>query len=77
MTHIDLEELGFNTVAFDEHSFVSKTNEPNLWLEVFYCNKTKYLQIMRSEKGKLGETRRYTILETIDGDIENIKQLLT
>lgn len=63
MTYQDLEELGLKTVAIDTNSFVSKTTEEDVWLELFCCNEKKYLQIMRATKGENGETLRQSLYE--------------
>ena len=75
MTHKELEELGFTTIATDINSFVSKTNEEYVWLEVFYSKDTDYLQIMRGIKGGGGQILRNSIYEG-KGDIGVIKQFL-
>ena len=77
MTHTDLEELGFQTVATDTFSFVSKTKEDYVWLEVFYCLETEYLQIMRAIKGNKGETIRENLLEGKHLGIDVIKRFLS
>ena len=76
MIHTELEELGFITVATDTNSFVSKTTDEYVWLEVFYCIETKYLQIMRGIKGNKGESLRNTIYESKQGRIDDIKLFL-
>ena len=76
MTHKELEELGFITVATDTNSFVSKTTDEYVWLEVFYCIETGYLQIMRGIKGNKGESLRNTIYESKQGRIDDIKLFL-
>ena len=63
MTYQDLEELGLQTVAKDTNSFVSRTTDEYVWLEIFCCNEKNYLQIMRATKGDKGETRRYLMYE--------------
>lgn len=75
MTHTELEELGFVTIATDTNSFISKIVDEYVWLEVFYCKETGYLQIMRGTKGDKGETLRNTIYEG-RGNIEAIKQFI-
>ena len=78
MTHIELEELGFITIATDTNSFVSKTNEEYVWLEVFYSNDPEYLQIMRGTKGFSGEILRHSLYEGKGqhANIDAIKQFL-
>lgn len=75
MTHIELNELGFETIAVDTNSFVSKTSDSEIWLEVFYSKETDYLQIMRVNRGNKGEIIRTTLLEG-NGNIDYIKQFL-
>lgn len=75
MTYEQLEELGLKTVATDTNSFVSKTTEEYVWLEVFYCREDDYLQIMRAIKGNKGEVIRNTLLEG-KGNLDYIKQFL-
>lgn len=75
MIYTDIEKLGFRTIATDTNSFVSRTTEEDIWLEVFYCNEKDYLQIMRGIRGSGGETIRENILEG-KGDIEVIRQFL-
>jgi len=63
LTHTELEELGFITIATDINSFVSKTTGDDVWLEIFHSNDPEYLQIMRGTKGDSGEILRNTIYE--------------
>jgi hypothetical protein len=75
MTYQDIVELGLKTIATDTNSFVSRTTDDDVWLELFYCVETNYLQIMRGTKGDKGETLRNTIYEG-KGDIGVIKQFI-
>jgi len=63
MTYQDMEQLGWKTVAIDTNSFVSKTDADDVWLELFYCDEKKYLQIMRGMKGGHGEITRQSLYE--------------
>lgn len=76
MTHKELEELGWKTIAIDTNSFVSRTTEEYVWLEAFYSSDTDYLQIMRAIKGPDGEILRQTIYEGKYYGIDIIKQFL-
>jgi hypothetical protein len=76
MTHTELEELGFVTIATDTNSFVSKIVDEYVWLEVFYCKETGYLQIMRCIKDNNGETLRSTLYESKNGKIDILKMFL-
>lgn len=76
MMHTELEELGFVTIATDTNSFVSKTTDEYVWLEVFHCMETGYLQIMRGIKGNKGEPLRSTIYESKQGRIDDVKLFL-
>ena len=75
MTYQELEELGLQTVAKDTHSFVSKTTEEYVWLEIFCCNEKDYLQIMRGIKGGKGEVIRESLYEG-NSNMSAIKQFL-
>jgi hypothetical protein len=61
MTHKDLEEIGWVTVATDTNSFVSKTPTEDVWLELFYCMEKNTIQIMRATLGEKGEVLRNTL----------------
>ena len=76
MTHKELEELGLSTVAKDNNSFVSKTKERDVWLEIFHCMETGFLQIMRATVGDKGEVLRHSMYEGKTGGIKVIKQFL-
>jgi hypothetical protein len=76
MTHTELEELGFVTIATDNNSFVSKIVDEYVWLEVFYCKETGFLQIMRCIKGNNGETLKSTLCESKNGKIDILKMFL-
>lgn len=59
MTHTQLEEIGWKTIALDTNSFVSKMEySEDKWLELFYCKEKNFLQIMEAVKGDKGEVIR-------------------
>ena len=61
MTHKDMEKLGWETIAVDTNSFVSKTTTINIWLEMFYCREKDTVHLMLVKKGEKGEIVRETI----------------
>jgi len=75
MTYQDLEELGLQTVAKDTNSFVSRTTDEYVWLEIFCCNESNFLQIMRAIKGNQGGTMRESLYEG-EFSVTAIKQFL-
>lgn len=75
MTYQELEKLGWETIAKDTNSFVSKFPGTEVWLELFYCKEKNYLQIMRGTFGDKGQILRHNLYEGTYEGTDVIQQL--
>ena len=75
INHEALEQLGWTTVLQDNNSFVTKTNQPNEWLEMFYCLEKEMAHILIT-KNENNVIKRETLYKGDCSDIEQLKKIV-
>jgi hypothetical protein len=75
INHEELEQMGWTTILKDNNSFVTKTNEANEWLEMFYCLEKEMAHILTT-KNDNNVIIRETLYNGNCSDIEQLKKII-